>query len=1293
MRSLRVLALIGVLSCASTLTLAQPATTSVHGTVFDAKGGVLPDATVTITNPDTGYSRSAKTDGQGTYQFQQVVPGDYTVTADARGFAILKQEGVHLLVSVPATLNLTMQVQGTSVTVEVTSEAAQVNTTDASIGNAFGTKQIMELPFEGRNPVEILSLQPGVTYTGNLDSNNTDKNFDSRAGAVNGSRGDQANISLDGVDNNDQNNGYAFTGALRSTLDSLEEFRVTTANSNPESGRSSGAQINMVTKSGTNRWHGSAYEYNRSNVGQANDWFNENSQIANGLPNKPGHLTRNTYGASLGGPIKKDRLFFFANWEAQHTRESLQVNRVVPSDNLRNGIVSYICNSADPNCTTSNPNVPIVSTAGGLLVTMPATTLAKLDPNCTASGTCPLGPGANPAIQQIFTLYPHSNCPNCGNSNLSADGINFQGYTFAAPNPRNLNTYIAKLDYNITHDGTHRLFVRGNLQGDRISQPPQFPGLTPTLTDVIPSKGVAVGYTAAFSSSKINSFRYGFIRQALTEVGAGQKSYIDLRGLDTTRGDEFHSNIVAVPVHNFIDDFTWTKGSHTVQVGANFRMIGDIRSSTLSSFSRGQTNASWLDVSAIANKGHSLDPAAPQFAALGLPAVDSSFQNSYDYPVAALTGIIVEVDKRYNFDTHGHTFADGTPNMRHFVSHEFETYIQDSWRVKSNLTLTYGLRWTLLQPPYEKNGVQVAPTISLNNWFNQRAQTMEAGLPYTQLIDFGLSGQANGKAPYWGYDYKDFAPRLAIAWSPNLGGVGKTSIRAGFGMYYDHFGEGVVNTFDRRGSFGLSTLLTNPGGIQDVDTAPRMTMNGLYTLPPQLVTPCGAQCGTFPIQFPATNFATQWGLNDKLRTPYSYVYNVSFERELPHNFVMSLSYVGRLGRRLLQEEDLAQPRNIYDPQSKMNYYQAVRLLDNAVLAGTPESAVGPIPYWENIFGATSSAANGGVSSGCASGIPASPTATQNLYDLLSCGFVHNETTFQQIFDGVAGNPCIPGCPTLNGFTGPTQFLAPQFSSLYAWSSIGNASYNAGQFLLKSRMAHGVQFDFNYTWSKSIDLGSDTEQIGNGTFLGGPGDQIFNAWDPKANRAISTFDTTHQINSNWVAEMPFGKGRHFGASSSRWVEGLIGGWDLTGLFRWTSGFPVSVQNGAAWATNWELAAYATQIGPQPHTGTSIVNGTPNLFPDPLTALKSYRQDFPGEIGVRNGLRGPGYFGVDMGLRKTLKITENHQVNFSWDTFNVFNSVRFDALTGAFFIDNSTSFGALSKTLTVPRVMQFAVRYTF
>jgi hypothetical protein len=1306
MSSRRILAILGLLSLAGVLSWAQTATTSLRGTISDGKGAVLPGSTVTLTNPQTAFTRTTKTDGQGAYQFLQVTPGTYTVTATAAGFGIEQRQGVELLVSVPATLNLAMQVQGQTVTVEVTGQAAQVNTTDASIGNAFGARQLLELPFEGRNPVEILSLQPGVTYTGNLDSNGTDKNVDSRAGAVNGSRGDQANIMLDGVDNNDQNNGFPFKGALRPTLDSLEEFRVTTANSNPDSGRSSGAQVNMVTKSGTNSWHGSAYEYNRSSVGEANDWFNKSSQISSGLPNTPPHLIRNTYGASLGGPIKKNRLFFFANWEAQRTRESVQVNRVVPSDDLRNGIVHYLCAStgpnADPKCSTSHmdPRISITSTASGTLVTMPAATLASLDPNCTKNGTCPLGPGANPAIQQIFALYPHSNCPLCSNANVTADGFNFQGYTFAAPAPRDLNTYIAKLDYKITQNGNHSLFVRGNLQGDRISQPPQFPGLIATFSDVVPSKGLAVGYTAILSSTIINNFRYGFIRQADSSVGAGQKSYIDLRGLDTTRGDENHSSIIAVPVHNFVDDFSWTKGSHSLQMGANFRMIGDIRNSTLSSFSRGQTNASWLDVSAIANKGHSLDPAA-----FGLPAVDSGFQNSYDYPVAALAGIITEVDKRYNFDTHGHVFADGTPNQRHFVAHEFETYIQDAWRVKPNLTVTYGLRWTLLQPPYEEHGVQVAPTISLDNWFKQRGQTMAMGLPFNDLISFGVSGQANGKAPYWGYDYKNFAPRLAIAWSPNFGGAGKTSIRAGVGMYYDHFGEGVVNTFDRRGSFGLSTQLTNPGGLQDVDSAPRMTPNGLYTLPPQLVTPCPTQCGTFPLQFPATNFATQWGLDDKLKTPYSLLFNLTFEHELPHNFVISLSYVGRQSRRLLQEEDLAQPRDVYDPKSQMDYYRAVRVLDNAVLAGTSEDQVAPIPYFENLFGATSAGPglyNSNVTAiypqlaNCSAGtVPPSPTATQNLYYLMSCGYVHNETTFQQIFDGSAGNPCVPGCATLNGVTGPGQFLAPQFSSLYAWRSIGNASYNAGQFLLRRHMSHGVQFDFNYTWSKSIDYGSDTEQIGNGVFLGGPpaGDQIFNAWNPKLNRAISTFDTTHQVNSNWVVELPFGHGRPFASSSGRLTDALIGGWDLTGLFRWTSGFPISISNGSAWSTNWELAGYATQIGPQPQTGLTIINGTPNLFHDPATALGSYRQDFPGEVGVRNSVRGPGYFGVDMGLRKTIKITENHQVNFSWETFNVFNNVRFDALTATTAVDTSSTFGAMNKALTIPRVMQFALRYSF
>ncbi len=1277
---------------------AQTGTTSLRGIVSDAAGAVVQGATVSISDPQNGFVRTVKTSSQGEYQFLQLPPATYNVTVNASGFSTLKQQGIPLQVSVPSTQNFVLEVRGQTVTVEVAGQANHVNTTDATMGNAFQSQQITELPFEGRNPAEILSLQAGVTYTNPTSGTAIDNTtYDTRAGATNGGRSDQTNLTLDGIDNNDQSNGFAFQGAVRSTLDSVEEFRVTTSNSNADAGRSSGAQVSLITKSGTNKWHGHAEELNRSNLGEANDWFNKQSEISSSLPNIPPYLRRNTYGASLGGPIKKDKLFFFVNWERQVQHENTQTTRVVPSLNLRQGIVSYLCDVGTPNCVVGhNGNVTVAPTAGEdptqiLLATMTPATLAALDPNCTANGTCPLGPGADPATEGILNTYPHPNT----NAAVGADGYNFQGYTFSAPTPITLNTYIAKIDYNISQN--HHVFVRGIMNGDRNDQAAQFPGQPANIAQVTVAKSLAVGYSAVLSPTLINNFRYGLTRQAVDQVGAGNVSYVELRGLDNPAGQANDSYNVAVPVHNFIDDLSWTRGTHTFEFGANLRLIGNIKASELSSFSDAITNASWLDVSGIANKGLSLDPGAPQFAYLNLPAVDVGFNNSYDYPVMALAGIISEVDKRYNFTTSGTTLPDGAPNLRHFVNREFETYVQDSWRARPNLTITYGLRWTLLQPPYEKNGVQVAPTISLNTWFKQRQQTQLAGQPFNDPISFGLAGNANGKPSYWGYDYKDFAPRLALAFSPNntsgfwgrlFGGAGKSSIRMGAGIYYDHFGEGIVNAFDQNGSFGLSTLLTNTGGIQDVDTAPRMgTNNPLYTLPASLTLPSpGAK---FPVTYPLTNFAVQWGMDDKLKTPYSYGFNLSFERELRHGFTIETAYVGRIGHRLLQQEDLAQPRDIVDPGSHTDYYSAVRLLDNAVLAGTPESQLAKIPYWENLFGATSAGAGG--EAGCASGIPGNPTATQNMYDLMSCGFVHNETTFQQIIDGVGGSPCFPGCVTLGGVTQTTpQYYASQFASLYAWRSIGNSSYNAGEILLRHAMTHGVSFDLNYTYSHSIDVGSDAERIGD---LGGPGDQIYDAWSPNLQRATSTFDTTHQLNSNWIVELPFGRGKAFVPNGGRVVNAIVGGWDLAGLFRLTSGFPVSVLNGAAWATNWDLSAYATQIGPTPHTGTYNLSGSPNLFKDPVTAITSYRQDFPGEVGGRNTLRGPGYFDTDMGLHKSFKVTEGQQLEFRWEAFNIFNTVRFDVLTVNDSVDQVSSFGTFTKTLTLYRRMEFGARYSF
>src|SRR5580700_6228621 len=347
-----------------TLAFAQSASSSLHGTISDAKGAVVAGATVNLSNKATSFSRTVKTDDQGTYQLLEVPPSTYVMTVTAAGFATTKRENVVLQVSSTATVNMALQVQGGSVVIEVTGEAPQVNTTDATLGNNFNSRQLTDLPSEGRDPVAILSLQPGVTYIGN--TTNDQQMSDSRGGSVNGARSDQTNITLDGLDDNDQLEGFAFEGAMRTTLDSLQEFRVTTGNYDAGSGRSSGAQVSLVTKSGTNAFHGSGYEYYRPNFTVANDWFNKQSELANNEPNVPGFILRNTFGATIGGPIKKDRLFFFMAYEGQRTSDATQVNRKIPTQSLTDGMLKYLCDpGSDTNCQISTASSPINVVAGG----------------------------------------------------------------------------------------------------------------------------------------------------------------------------------------------------------------------------------------------------------------------------------------------------------------------------------------------------------------------------------------------------------------------------------------------------------------------------------------------------------------------------------------------------------------------------------------------------------------------------------------------------------------------------------------------------------------------------------------------------------------------------------------------------------------------------------------------------------------------------------------------------------------------------------------------------------------
>jgi Carboxypeptidase regulatory-like domain len=1233
---------------------AQTSLTSVRGTVTDPSGAVVPGAQIELTNQANGTRQTQVAGSQGEYQFQQVLPGTYLLVATAGGFGS-QNKRAELLVNQPATVNFQLSVQSETTTVDVSAQAETLNNADATIGNSFTNATIEALPSEGRNVPDLLSVQPGVLYLGS----GADKQSDSRTGSVAGARSDQTNVTLDGLDDNDQTQGYAFTGVLRSTLDSVQEFRVTTSNSNADAGRSSGGQVAMVTKSGTNQFHGAVYEYNRNTFTVANDWFNKEAQASQGFSNVPGKLIRNTFGGAVGGPIKRDKFFFFGNYEGQRTAENKQVTRTAPTSSFQSGEVKYLSN--------------------GSVVTLSPTQVGLMDPNCTANGTCPLGPGVNPNVLAYFSQYPAANGSALG------DGLNLGSYTFSSPYPGSLNTSILKLDY--VPNAKHRLFIRGNLQKDTQENVLQFPGQTPSYSYIDNSKGLAAGDTWGISPSLVNDFRYGYIRQGFSNRGIGQGSYVVFRFMDQAT-PESRSTLVHVPVHNFIDNLTASKGNHTLSAGVNWRIVNNVRSSDALSFSGGNTNEYWLaNGGAIAGQSVPGSPQSLDPDGFGLPSVDNGFANSYNIAVGLITGLVPESIGSYNYSISkdgktGALLPDGTFLDRHFKANELEYFVQDAWRLRSNLTLTFGLRHTFLQTPYEVNGEQLAPTVSVHDWFMNRAAMAAQGATQQPDLYFAPSGQARGLKPYWPAQHANLAPRFAFAYAPDS----KTSVRGGFGLYFDHFGQGVVNSFDQLGSFGLTTSISNPASTFSVDNTPRFV--GLNTLPPNAC----AQPTTIAYPYLAPNtadcgFAITWGIDDKLKTPYSEVVDFSVQRQLPGGFLFEADYVGRFGRHLLQQLDLAEPLDLVDKKSGMDYFAAGTLLSKLVDAngGNSFAAVPAIPYFENMF---PDAAGGGNS------------ATQNIYTDIWTANRGNETTALYLLD-VA---CEPGCGGQ-----PNRFYQDQFSSLYAWSTLGSSSYNAGQFILRHAMTHGLQLDFSYTLSNSIDMGSDTERTNElfnqtGVFQQGSSfSEILNSFKPQLNRGVSDFDTRHLITADWVYELPFGQGKAFAGSAGKAVNALIGGWQFSGLSRWSSGLPFGVVE-PAWTTNYQVESGMVATGPV-KLRKHVINGAPNAFDDPDTLNNGIQNGFPlrlpypGEAGQRNAYRGDGFFDIDSGLAKSWRITERQSLKFAWEVFNVTNSVRFDtsvsSSTGVALnnVATSNTLGSYASTLTVPRVQQFSLRYAF
>jgi len=1303
--------------------LAQTGTTSLHGVVTDKSGGVIAGAQITLVNAALGVSRQTTSGTAGEYAFLSLAPGTYSLTVQQAGFRKFVQSKVQLLVNTPATVNATLEVGEATQTVEVSAQTETLNTTDASLGTAFSQNQVMELPLEAGNVPELLSLQAGVAYTGNRPDMN--KNVDTRNGAVNGARSDQSNITLDGVDVNADTTGYAFDSVLPITQDSVQEFRVTTSNYNADEGRSSGAQVAIVTKSGTNSFHGSLFEENRNTATSANDYFIKEAEHESGAPNQPPKLIRNNFGGSFGGPLKRNRLFFFANYQAQRQREAQSVVRIVPSAAMQDGVIQYQCQTlADGSLDTA--------TCPGMTV-QGLTSTFNVQPGYYGLGPSqiqamdPQGIGVSTNVM-IPYFKTFANFP--ANDNSVGDGVNFVGYRFSGPVATNDNWYIARVDYNLTSNGSHALFWRGALRNDTQGGVPYLPGGPPETSTVDYSKGIAVGYTAVLRPNLVNNFRYGFTRQSFGVIGNQSQDIIFFRGLNdnsTSNNSSLvytNNNVFQVPVHNITDDVSWVKGNHTWQFGVSVNILRNPQASNLNSFASASDNPSWLDTASMANTGVAghFDPACSTTAGscggTAYPAVDGGFGNNYDYPMGALIGMVTQDNAQYNFTTSGSTLADGAPVSRRFADDAWEMYAQDVWKIKPNLTLTLGLRYSLFSPPWETNGYQVSPTPDLSSWYQARATGMLSGIPASAdcCLSFNLAGPANGKPGFYNWDTKNFGPHVAFAWSPNyhsgflgsvLGEGGKTVIRGGFGMVYDRLGPALLATFDQSGSFGLSTSLTNTGGIETPAIAPRATgVLGSANIPAmdlggnQMLAPPPA--GTFPQTFPSglTNatgsYAVYWGMDNHVKTPYSYTIDLSVGRQLGQDFTLQVAYVGRLSHRLLSQEDVASPLDLVDPKTHVDYFKAVDALAVQYRQGVPASSITPATvgptaqYWYDMLQSSPMYA---APDFC--GASPTPDALQAAYDLFSC-FSYNETTGQQALDQGWGLSNPNTGDSIYAVGGPYSFVDPQFAALYAWRSIGTAAYHALQVNLQHRMAHGVQLDLNYTYSKSMDISSDANRIAD---EGGLGGQVILPWDPKALRAVSDFNLTHQFNANWIIDMPFGKGRWLDSNASGIAEALIGGWEFSGLGRWTSGFPVGVSNGAQWPTNWELSGFATPIAHIKTVGASKnPDGTVNIFGNAAaaaSALNGFSPDMPGQVGARNNLRGDGFAGLDLGLSKRwhMPYNEAHTLQFRWDVFNALNLTRFDVQSLSLSITNSSNFGNYTGLLTNPRVMQFALRYEF
>jgi len=1249
---------------------AQDTAASLTGVVTDSTGAAVPGATVELTNPATGQTYKAVTNRSGAYTLSNVAPGPgYKETISSDGFQTAVLTDLYMNVSTTRTQNVNLAVGSVTqtLTISASTEGETLNTTDATIGNNFEVQYLNQLPVSLRDsPLALLTQQPGMT----------------QGGSSTGSRTDQDRVTLDGLDVNDMATG-SFGGMIANApVDSVQEFRGTTAGMLSSNGNGGGGQFDMVTKSGTNHFHGNINEYHRDTDLEANEWFSN----FEGVPRSP--LIRNQFGGNIGGPIWKDKAFFFFDYNGRRDTLAAQAERTVPTDSfLKNDLITYYTNIAAQ--TTDSVN---------------AAQIAAFDPQGIGLSSKMFG--------VIGARYPSPN----DFSGDKGDLLNTAGFRFNAPTPYKENNYVGRLDLNPF--ANHHFFGRVTYnKTNAVENPVQFPGDPETYPFLDTSHAWVVGWDWAIGTNKTNSLIWGATVANLgfpvtyNPQGANQYSWDG----DPT-GGSFLSGIYGgaggaqaryFPIPVIRDDFNWNKGRHNLSFGGTFKYPSP-HYSVYSDY-----NGPNLGLGGGVTGLTDGDPSGWKFRPNDLDRNQTSL-TIYDSALVFGLGRFASAGATYNYNASGAVVPQGTGLQTKFRYYETELYFGDSWKVTPTFTLTYGLRYQNYTVPYEVHGIESVQSESFWDYFGARVTQSAAGVsgsaslpgsngagagtvPY---ITYSLGGKANHGPAYYSPSNLNFAPRVAFAWTPSKNG--KLVINGGGGVVYD---QTVINAllqeqaqysylFESSGTanYGISGDANHSSAYYSLQQNPRFSA---LASPPPLPTPptitkpyapfigpgdpnCGGAAGPCGL---ANGGAFNVTIDRHLPSAYNIMYNLGMQQEIKGGLILKMSYVGRLGRRLLAQADAEQLVDFPDKVSGQKLSQAMANL-TTWLRNNPNAdpTTAPAqPWFENVLYASGA---GGTNTGF---------IASNFSPYPARGDVADTVELMSYFGLLPAN----------------VGMGAQFSENTFFTDQGFSSYNGLLTTLHKNTSHGLQFDLNYTWSHSID---NVSLIANSYAFNGYG-FICDVLRPRLCRGNSDFDVANYVNGNFLYQLPFGRGRDFAATIPWWADELIGGWEISGLPAWHTG-SAYMANSVAFLmsySNEDPAILTGSLGPMKSHVTEQ-GGQVYAFKDYQQAYNQYRGPVGFEMGSRNNLRGPGFFDLDLGVGKSFPIRsfygkpidEGINLRFRVDAFNALNHPNFEAPSfenNMSLVAAPNEFGVIPGTVIPPgsdlaaRVLQGSLRLEF